>query len=304
MSTLIDLRQEIIFSSSDKRVSYRIKKAEREGKIRKLAPRIYTANLQDAREHIIGRHLFDILRWRFPDAVVSHRSALELRPTETGDFFLTASPAKKVTTLAGITLHVMEGKPALASDVNLGGIYISSEWRWMLECMQISKREGSASKKIPVEQIEDKLEKIIIREGEDGINRFRDKAREVALQLNFTDEFDKLSAIISALLSTHSADALRSASARAAGLPFDSGRVRLFETLYHKLKDYYFPERKDKNTSENSFRLFSFFEAYFSNSELLTWHRLDCRDFEAEGQRSSGIKGISLIDVINDFSYS
>ncbi|MDR0612829.1 MAG: carboxypeptidase-like regulatory domain-containing protein [Dysgonamonadaceae bacterium] len=39
-------------------------------------------------------------------------------------------------------------------------------------------------------------------------------------------------------------------------------------------------------------------------SELLTWHRLDCRDFEAEGQRSSGIKGISLIDVINDFSYS
>ena len=30
-------------------------------------------------------------------------------------------------------------------------------------------------------------------------------------------------------------------------------------------KDHYFPERTDKNTSEDSFRLFSFFETYFSN---------------------------------------
>jgi hypothetical protein len=161
----------------------------------------------------------------------------------------------------------MEGKPALDSDVNLGGIYASSEWRWILENMQRSRKKDGESKTFLIEYIEDRLEKIIIREGEEGINKFRDKAREVAIQLNFNNEFSKLNAIISALLNTHNANVLisDSARARATGMPFDAKRVELFEILYDKLKDYYFPERPDKNTSEDSFRMFSFFEAYFSN---------------------------------------
>ena len=163
-------------------------------------------------------------------------------------------------------LYLMR-KPALKSDVNLGDIYASSEWRWMLENMQSSRKKGGESKNFPIELIEDKLEKIIIREGKAGINKFRDKAREIAIQLDFNEEFSKLNAIVSALLNTHDANVLSSdsARARATGMPFDAKRVELFEILYDKLKDYYFPERTDKNTSEDSFRLFSFFEAYFSN---------------------------------------
>jgi hypothetical protein len=267
MADKIDFRQEIIFASSDKSISNQISKAEKEGKIRKIAPRIYTTNLRDSIEYIIKRHFFDILKWRFPEAIISHRSASELRPTETGNFFITSNYSKKITDLKGITLNVMEGKPALDSDVNLGGIYASSECRWVLENMQVSRKKGDESKVFPIEYIEDKLEKIIIREGEEGINKFRDKTREIAKQLNFDNEFNKLNAIISALLSTHSIEALSSTSAkaRATGMPFDAKRVELFEILYDKLKDYYFPERTDKNTSEDSFRLFSFFEAYFSN---------------------------------------
>ena len=267
MAATINFGQEIIFSSSDKNISYQITKAEKEGKIRKIAPRIYTSNLQDSVEYIIKRNFFDILKWRFPEAIISHRSASELRPTETGNFFLTSNYTKKVTDLKGITVNVMKGKPALASDVNFGGIYASSGWRWILENMQISRKKGDESKTFPIEMIEDKLEKIIIREGESGINKFRDKARDIALQLDFNDEFNRLNTIISALLNTHNVSVLTSdsAKARACGLPFDSNRVELFEILYDKLKDYYFPERPDKNTSEDSFRLFSFFEAYFSN---------------------------------------
>ncbi|MDR1879608.1 MAG: Fic family protein [Tannerellaceae bacterium] len=267
MAGNIDFRQEIIFASSDKSISNQISKAEKDGKIRKIAPRIYTTNLRDSIEHIVKRHFFDLLKWRFPNAVISHRSASELRPTETGNFFITSNYTKKITDLKGITLNVMKGNPALESDVNLGGIYASSEWRWVLENMQVSRKKGGKSKTFPIDYIEDKLEKIIIREGEDGINKFRDKARDIAVQLGFDDEFRELNAIISALLNTHSATVLssESAKARAAGMPFDARRVELFEILYDKLKDYYFPERTDKNTSEDSFRLFSFFEAYFSN---------------------------------------
>lgn len=267
MANIIDFSQEIIFSSSNKTVSNQISKAEKEGKIKKIAPRIYTTNLRDSAEHIIKRHFFDILKWRFPDAVISHRSALEFRPTESGHFFLTSNYTKKITDYKGIILNVMEGKPAIQSDLNLGGIYVSSEWRRMLENMQVSRKKGEESKIFPTDFIEDRLEKIIIREGEAGINKFRDKAKKIAEELGYEEEYKKLNAIISALLKTHPANILisDSAKARATGTPFDANRVELFEILYHKLKDYYFPERPDKNNSEESFRLFSFFEAYFSN---------------------------------------
>ena len=263
----IDFNREIIFASSDKSLSNQISKAEKDGKIRKIAPRVYTTNLHDSDEFIIKRHFFDILSWRFPDAIISHRSAFELRPTETGNFFITSNYNKKITDFKGLTLNVIEGKPAIASDVNLGGIYASSEWRWLLENMQISRKKGSESKNFPIEYIEDRLEKIIIREGEAGINKFRDKAREIAKQLEFENEFNRLNYIISALLKTHNSKVLSSpsAKARANGMPYDSKRIELFEILYDKLKNHYFQERPDKNISENSFRLFSFFEAYFSN---------------------------------------
>ena len=267
MENILDFRQEIIFASSEKSISNQICKAEKEGRVRKIAPRLYTTNLKDSTEHIIKRHFFEILKWRFPKAIITHRSALELRPTETENFFLTSSYTKKITDFKGVVINVMKGEPALASDQNLGGIFISSEWRWMLENMQISKKKGGESKIFSIEYIEDRLEKIIIREGEAGINKFRDKAREVAKQLNFNNEFKKLNKIISALLNTHSAKVLNSdsAKARAIGMPYDVERAGLFEILYDKLRDYYFHERTDKNTSAASFRLFSFFEAYFSN---------------------------------------
>jgi hypothetical protein len=267
MATEIDLNKEIIFSSSEPSVSRAIGKAEKEGKIRKIAPRIYTTNMRDSIEFIIKRNFFEIIKWRFPNAVISHRSASELRPTGSGNFFITSNYAKKITDLKGVTLNVMEGKPALDSDVNLDGIYASSEWRWLLENMQISKKKGEESKAFPIELIEDRLEKIIIREGEDGINKFRDKAKEISKQLGMTAEFERLNSIISALLSTHDSKVLNSESgkARSTGMPFDAKRVELFQILYDKLKDYYFPERSDKNDTEGSFRMFSFFEAYFSN---------------------------------------
>ena len=267
MQERIDFTQDIIFASSDKSISRQISKAEKEGRIKKIAPRLYTANLSDSEEQIIRRHFFTILKWRFPRAVISHRSALELRPTESGDFFLTYRYNKKITDYKGIVLHVMEGWLALESDIHLGGIYASSEWRWMLENLQVSRKKGLESKTFPIEYIEERLQMIIIREGELGINKFRDKAKEIAHQLNLIDEFDKLTAIISALLNTRPSNLLSSDSAKAwaVGVPYDYRRIELFEILYDKLRDSYFPERPDKNRTKESMRLFSFFEAYFSN---------------------------------------
>jgi hypothetical protein len=108
---------------------------------------------------------------------------------------------------------------------------------------------------------------MILLGDEKSLNEFRDKAREVAKELEMMKEFDKLSAIISALLNTHSSKILESetAKARAGGTPFDKDRIELFEILFEQLKDRFFTERRDRNNDEASFRMFSFFESYFSN---------------------------------------
>ncbi len=267
MLDTLNLSKEIIFSSSDPNISRKISLAEKTGKLKKIAPRVFTTNLLDSEENIIKRNLIEILAWRYPNAVISHRSAQELRPTDNGEFYLTYNFRKKISNLPGITLNIFEGSNAVEGDVSLNGIYIASEYRWMLECMQVSRRKGEQSKSLTVSFIENRLEKMILIQGEDKLNQFRDKLRDVSLLLNMSVEFEKLNKIISALMATHDVKVLTndSSKARTAGIPFDSGRVELFSVLFDKLKDHFFTERPNKNTDENSYRMFSFFESYFSN---------------------------------------
>jgi len=264
----MDFNKEIIFSSSEPNYSRKLSQAEADGKLRKIAPRIYTSNLLDAPENIVRRNFFEILAWRFPEAVISHRSAIELRPTDEGHFFMTSSYNRRITDLPGVTINIYKGQTALKSDTDLNGLYISSEYRYILENLQTSRKTKAGSEKnLPQSAIEERLERMILLGDEKRLNEFRDKAREIAKELAMTSEFEKLSTIISALLKTHSSDVLESDTARAqaVGSPFDKNRIELFEILFEQLKDRFFTERRDRNNNEASFRMFSFFESYFSN---------------------------------------
>lgn len=266
-TTKIDLTKEIVFASSDSNLSHQIAQAEKKGLLRKIAPRIYTSNTIDSVENIVRRNIIDILAWRYPSAVISHRSANELRPTKEGEFFLTTTHNKRITDLSGITLNLLKGKPAIEGDIPYNGLYIAGEYRWLLENMQSSRKQGDFSKILPVSAIEDKLEKIFLLGGENKLNEYRDKLRETASILEMPTEFERINKIISALLSTHSSDVLSTSSAKAiaTGMPFDKNRGELFERLFESIKDRFFVERTNRNRDEESFRLFSFFESYFSN---------------------------------------
>jgi len=269
MPTEIDLTKEVIFASSDAVISRRISQLEKGGTLKKIAPRMYTTNLLDSPKNIVKRNILYILAWRFPGIVISHRSANELHPTDTGDFFMTYTYNRKITDIPGIRLNIVKGKPALENDIKYGSlnIYSSSEYRWMLEVMQVSRKKEGESKSFPIEFVEGRLENMIHAGGEKRINVFRDEVRKIAKILEMNDEFEKLNEVISALLSTHSSDVLStdSGKALAAGIPYDAQRAQLFTLLYDALKDRFFINRPNKSNSEDSFRLFSFFESYFSN---------------------------------------
>ena len=267
MAKSIDTTKEIIFASSDSNISRRISALEKEGKLRKIAPRIYTTNMVDSQENIVRRNIIDILVWRYPNAIISHRSAKEMRPTPTGDFFLTTTRSKRISDLPGITINLIKGPAACEGDIPYQGLYIAGEYRWMLENMQTSRKESDASKVLPPATVEGKLEKILLVGGEAQLNNYRDQLRKTSEQLGMGKEFERINKLISALLATHSSDVLSTPSAKAlsAGLPFDANRGELFEILFDALNDNFFVELTDRNRDEESFRLFSFFESYFSN---------------------------------------
>jgi Fic family protein len=259
--------QEVIFGSSDSNISKTISKLEKDGQIKKLAPRLYTGNIEEEPSIIIRRNLFMILGHLYPEAVLSHRSALEFKPTSTGQVFLTYSYTKKAS-LPGITIRLIEGKGPIKGDYTISGkLYVSQKERAFLENLQISRKPGADSKTLSLPELEEKLEQIIRVYGEEELNIFRDRAREISRELQMIKEFEKLDKIIGALLTTHSSRILKSpvAAARAFGIPYDPKRYELFGILFQKLNQFEFEYREDKNQESLSFKNFAFFESYFSN---------------------------------------
>lgn len=259
--------QEIIFSSTDRTTSRQITELEKAGKIKKIGPRIYTGKVNEEPANIIRRNIFTILGNQYKNAVLSHRSALEFKPTENGTLFLTHTYTKKIE-LPGITLRIVEGPGPIDGDNKFfGELYVSQQARALLENLQVSKKAGPDSKTLPIEKLEERLEKMKRVNGEDAINDLRDKARNISRELSMEKEFEKLNSMISSLLSTSTSKTLVSAAAqaRAYGIPYDSDRLQLFEKLFIDLQQRIFKHRPDRNDSAQSFANFAFFESYFSN---------------------------------------
>jgi fido (protein-threonine AMPylation protein) len=259
--------QEIIFGSSDSKISKLISKLEKEGRIRKISPRIYSGNLTDGAEIIVRRNIFTILGHLYPGSVLSHRSAFEFKPTPTGQLFVTYTYNKKIK-LPGVTIRFMEGEGAIDGDNKLTGeLFVSQRERAILENLQVSRKPGPDSKTLTLPEIEERLEQIVRVNGEDELNKTRDLAREISMKLDLGEEFEKLDKLISALLSTHTSKILKSplAAARAFGIPYDASRYELFGILYQHLNQHEFKYFTEENSEIQAYRNFAFFESYFSN---------------------------------------
>ncbi len=258
---------ELIFASTNRQENYKISKMLQENKLRKIAPRIYSTNLEEKPSEIIKRNILEILGNLYPDSVLSHRSAFEFKPTSTSQIFVTYTYTRKIK-LPGVTINFLEGKGPVEGDNKfIGSLYVSSEARRYLENLQITKKSGPNSKTLGIPQIEEKLDDILRIKGEDGLNKLRDDARKLSEILGMQKEFGLLNKIIGAIFTTKPSKILKSdlALSRAAGLPYDRNRIELFEILSNYLHNKTFKEHPEKNISLNSFRNFAFFEAYFSN---------------------------------------
>ena len=198
--------------------------------------------------------------------MLSHRSALDFKPTSEGHIYLTYSYTSNIS-LPGLTIHLLKGPKSLdGDDPFFENLFASQEARAFLENLQETRRQNQESKVLPLTVIEEKLEAIIRARGEQALNALRDKARDISQAMEMQKEFIKLNQLISSLLAAGKSKNLTSpiALARSLGEPVDPARIKLFESLYEELAGKTFPEHI-ASTSPRNYKTFAFFESYFSN---------------------------------------
>lgn len=252
---------------SDTSITHAVSRAVKAGKLRKLASRLYTRNLTDPPETVVGRNLWHIVAGYFPGALIADRTALENVPAEDGSLCLITERGKDVR-LPGLTLRPRRGRGPLPSDLPfIAGLCLSSTARAYLENMRPSRaRGGRVARTLARRKIEERLDTLIRRGGEDAVNRLRDEIHAVAPDLDLKEEAAELGALIGSLLGTR--DAVMSAPvalARRQGRPYDPDRLALFQTLHAALRDHPPLSRLAAERGPEGNSTLAFFEAYFSN---------------------------------------
>ncbi|MCE5293296.1 MAG: Fic family protein [Chlamydiales bacterium] len=253
---------EVFVSSSE--LAPLVTRELKRGRLRKLASRLYTKNLTELPEKLVKRHLWPIIASFFPGALIADRTAIENAPAADGSIFL-ISDKKGILKLPGITVKPRKGVKLLEGDMPfINGLHLPSQARAYLENMQISRSRQGLRRTLSRLEIEERLEKILQRNGEHTLCKLREEMRLLAKPLSLEQEFKQIDLLIGTLLGTKE-DKLQSqaALARTKQAPYDGARLDLFVQLRDYLVSHAPNIRPIKNRDSTS--NLAFFEAYFSN---------------------------------------
>lgn len=252
---------------SNAAIASAVSRAVTQGRIRQIATKLYTFNLDDPPERIVRRSLWELVASYVPGALIADRTAIENRPASDGSIFV-VSDRKRDIVLPGITIRSRSGVPPLESDRPfVGGLFLSSTARAFLDNMATSrKRSGDVSRTLTRVELESRLDDVARRNGADGLNALRDEAKRIAPLIDRDAEYAALDRLIGALLGTRE-DLLASerAQARGAGTPFDPDRLKLFDALHAELRATAPFSRPAEQRSAEARAMLAFYEAYFSN---------------------------------------
>jgi hypothetical protein len=254
---------EVFFSSTS--TSRAVRTLLRQGRVRQIAGRLYTKNLDDPLEEVTRRRPWDVATGFFPGAVIVDRTAFEARPVgREGSIFLCSSTSR-VVRLPGLVLNCRRGPGPVAGDLPFMGeaLYMSSWPRRFLDNMAHSRARSGIRRTLSRAELELQLERLLAAGGEAELNRLRDATAQIAPSIERESEARTLSNLIGALLGTRDASlASDMGKATRAGESWDEDRIALFDLLFAALHRQI---PNDRPAPERIRPSFSFYEAYFSN---------------------------------------
>jgi len=249
------------------RTSRAVQRALADGRVRKVAGRLYTRNLAEPLEQVVRRNWYRVAAHYFPGAVIVDRSGIEAQPSADGSLFLDAGPdyaGRRPVRLPGLTLLPRRGPGPVPDDMpHLEGLHFSSRPRALLDNLRRSRARNGVSRTLSRSEIEDELTRTATLRGNDALNELRDQASKIAQALDAEREMAALDDLVGAILGTRDTQLTTTAGRAAhAGLGFDPRRIALFEALQAALLRDPVEGREER---PDSLPTLSFIEAYFSN---------------------------------------
>ena len=235
---------------------------QRAGTVKRIASSLYTSCIGEDLNKIVARNLWRIVAILYPKAIVSERSAIEMKPSKDGSIFI-ISDKKRYTSVGNIVIRPKKGARRRPEDAPfMENLFMASPARIILEnAMPSRSGKHSVRRGLSQTELEEYLDRFIGDKGEAAVNKLRDQMKKIAPKLKLESEFKRVNKIISALLQTHGGNLKsKSAIARSAGFPFDGRRIEIFKLLYSELKKIA-PVIRAGKFNKN----LVFFESYFSN---------------------------------------
>lgn len=236
------------------------------GELIRLARGIYTSDLATEPTEVVRRSWREIVARRFPNAVVTDRSAVWAQP-HNGYLFI-ASSRNGTLHLPGLDVVSRTGPESVDGDVALGGgVSLASRPRALLDNTRRTRRRGDLpTATLSRIELADWIDHLCAVDGAAQVGAYRDRAETLAEVLAApADRVEALNEIVGAALDTRpSASGSTPMKARSIGLPFDQGRIIRFELLADYLRDVV-TTRPALPTDAPRRVTLPFWEAYFSN---------------------------------------
>ena len=218
-------------------------RAVREGRIRRLAPSIYTADLVSAPEEVVAENRWPIVGRLLPGAVIADRSAAEDGRIVSGRLFVVSNLPRKSVRLPGLEIRVRSGGPVEAPVPDLpwpDGLRMSSPARTLLDNLAESRsRGGRAARTLTLAELEDWLARKALAWGPHRLERLRHDAVSLAEAIGAERELPAVERLFDQVSGRSpprpQAGPLLAALSR--GRAWDERRVRMFDRAAQHLAE-------------------------------------------------------------------
>lgn len=230
------------------------------GRLQRIARGIYLPAGDDPVASV-ARNWLVILAHEYPGALIADRSARAMRPVD-GRLYVVHDRRSSLE-LPGLTILPRSGPGHTDGDIaGPVDIWMSSVERGLLD--NLADRTDRVLER---DSVEHWIAALIAREGEDGINRVRDRARAIAPVIGRRDAMRRLDALIGAALTTGPARRLKASehAGRRHGMLVDGARLELFRALATHLASATPGVLRGPDPTSSRTVLLPFYEAYFSN---------------------------------------
>ena len=245
-----------------------LSKAVGDGRIRRLAPRIYSADLVSAESEIIWKNWSLLCGHLLPGAVIVDRSAATSGVIFDGSLTVAADTGRKAIKLPGLEIRIRPGTPHESDSPWTHGLVMSSPARTLVDNLEPSRsRGGRPSRTLTMTELEDWVARKYIAWGPERTDRLRVQARDLAAETGRAHHVDTIDALFDQLTGIEPVRPRAGQLFRAVktGQGWDERRIRLFAQAADTLSQLPPPAVPDWLPECDPPGDLPFYEAYFSN---------------------------------------